>query len=248
MSRTYSVHSLFDTLQGEGARAGTRAIFLRFSGCNLWDGLEEHRDRGKGACARYCDTDFARGSAWTAEAIVARATELWCAPLALRGGLADPWVVITGGEPSLQIDHELLDALRAERFRIAVETNGTSDAPALYAVDHLCVSPKLGSVIKLLHADELKVVIPGVAVGDDRAHVVRFAGPSKTDLRIVEGNPGWTLEALEAVADAGDWDQLFLSPQDGPDRLANVATAVDFVRRSPRWRLSVQSHKTLGLP
>lgn len=277
---SYAVVDIFDTLQGEGARAGTRAVFIRLAGCNLWDGLEEHRARGKGACARWCDTDFARGNAMTAEAIAARAAELWCAPWAACGGcmklmrhrrdegyacafhrgtaLGEPWVVITGGEPSLQLDEELLAALRERGFRIAVETNGTRRTDALLAVDHLTVSPKLGSTLDVLEADELKVVVPGVVnphalPGSVRMPVVTNAAlavpypPPTRGMRVL-GTGGWTLEDLEELADSGTWDALYVSPQDGPDIAANQRFAVDVVRRSPRWRLSVQAHKLLGIP
>jgi 7-carboxy-7-deazaguanine synthase len=270
--KTYHVVDIVDTIQGEGARSGTRAIFLRLAFCNLWDGLEEHRDRGKGACARWCDTDFARGHAMVAKAIAQRAAELWCAPWvrceacckALRhlqdgyrctlhaGSAAEPWVVITGGEPALQFDEELLEALRSPGFRIAVESNGTKRTDALTAVDHLCISPKLGSQLAVLEADELKVVVPGVRPpeasphDDTRALAVPFPPPTR-GLRML-GAGGWNEADLERLADAGSWDQLFVSPQDGPDRLANIATAIDFVRRSPRWRLSVQTHKILQIP
>ncbi len=271
---SYSVVDIFDTLQGEGLRAGSRSVFIRLAGCNLWDGLEAHRARGKGACARWCDTDFARGNAMVAEAIAARAAELWCAPFTgcegcakvLRkipsepgyvcmrhpGTSSDPWVVITGGEPALQLDDELLDVLRARGFRIAVESNGTKRTDALLKVDHLCVSPKLGSRLEVLHADELKVVVPGVrppeASPHDDTSALSVPYPAPTRGMRVLGAGGWTLPDLEQLADAGEWGELFVAPQDGPDLASNTRAAIDIVRRSPRWRLSVQTHKVIGVP
>lgn len=247
---SYAVREIFDTLQGEGARAGARSVFIRLAGCNLWNGHATGRSTGVGACARWCDTDFARGEPMTAEAIAQRAAELWREPLSTpRGSIAPPWVVITGGEPALQLDHALLDALRAEGFRIAVESNGTKRTDALLAVDHLCISPKLGSTLQVLEADELKVVVPGVADGE-REHgtlAVPFPQPVR-GMRLLGDPRGWTDESLEALAGFGSWGQLFVSPQDGPSRALHAAQAVAFVKRHPRWRLSVQTHKVLGIP
>lgn len=252
MNHHYSVREIFDTLQGEGVRAGTRAIFIRLAGCNLWNGRESGRSSGLGACARWCDTDFVRGEPMTSEAIALRAAELWREPLPTpRGSIAPPWVVITGGEPALQLDHALLDALRAEGFRIAVESNGTKRTDALLAVDHLCISPKLGSTLQVLEADELKVVVPGVADPDpDQEHrtlAVPFPAPTR-GMKLLGAPLGWTNDDLDELADAGDWDRLFVSPQDGPRAAIHTAQAIAFVKRHPRWRLSVQTHKVLGIP
>ena len=165
---------------------------------------------------------------------------------------AQPWVVITGGEPSLQLDMELLDALRAKTFRVAVESNGTRRTDALLAVDHLCISPKLGSQLAVFQADELKVVVPGVrpVEASPRDASVSLLVPFPKPTRGLQsiGAGGWTAFELDRVADLGEWGALFIAPQDGPDRAANVAYALDVVRCSPRWRLSVQTHKVLGIP
>ncbi|GLK81467.1 7-carboxy-7-deazaguanine synthase [Methylopila turkensis] len=208
----YAVKEVFKTLQGEGAQAGRAAVFCRFAGCNLWSGREQ--DRATAVC-RFCDTDFigldGEGGGRFAEAG------------ALADAIADCWgpaperrfVVFTGGEPLLQLDHALLAAVRERGFESAVETNGTQHAPE--GVDWLCVSPKAGTDLALTAGDELKLVFP---------------------------QPGLDPATLEALA----FRHFFLQPMDGPDRAANTAATVAYCLAHPRWRLSVQTHKAIGIP
>jgi 7-carboxy-7-deazaguanine synthase len=207
----YSVKEIFYTLQGEGARAGTPAVFCRFSGCNLWSGREE--DRAAAVC-RFCDTDFA-GTDGTAGGKYAFADEL-------AGRIAGHWpphgdhrlVICTGGEPLLQLDAALIDALHRRGFEIAVETNGTLEPPP--GIDWICVSPKAGAPLRLAKGDELKLVYP--QDGRDPAH----------------------LEKL-------DFRHFSLQPMDGPDRECNTRKAVAFCLQNPRWHLSLQTHKIVGI-
>ncbi len=208
---SYAVKELFLTLQGEGGQAGRAAVFCRFAGCNLWNGLE--RDRAAAVCS-FCDTDFVGldgpggGRFATPEALVAAAEALW------RGDGAR-LVVCTGGEPLLQLDAPLIAAFHAAGFEIAVESNGTIAAPA--GIDWLCVSPKAAAPLAQTSGQELKLVFPQAAAMPDRfAHL--------------------------------DFERFYLQPMDGPTRDANTAAAVDYCLRNPRWRLSVQTHKYLGLP
>ena len=210
---SYAVKEIFYTLQGEGANAGRPAVFCRFAGCNLWSGREQHRAR---AVCRFCDTDFVGmdgpggGRFADAQALSAAVGARW--PQAQAGKRL---VVFTGGEPLLQLDAALIDAIHGEGFEIAVETNGTIAAPA--GIDWLCVSPKAGSELVQRAGDELKLVYPQ------------------------EG-------AEPALFEALDFDGFFLQPMDGPEREANTAAAVRYCLEHPRWRLSLQTHKLLGIP
>jgi organic radical activating enzyme len=147
---------------------------------------------------------------------------------------------------------ELLDALRLRGFRIAVETNGTKRTDALLAVDHLCVSPKLGSQLAVLEADELKVVVPGVLARDGSSEVWPLLLPDKDSpggLRSLgRWRDGWSPNDLDRLVELGSWDRLFLAPQDGPDAKRNLEQAIGLVKRDPRWSLSLQTHKLCGLP
>jgi len=208
----YSVKEIFYTLQGEGANAGTPAVFCRFAGCNLWTGREA--DRGKAVC-QFCDTDFVGtdgdggGRFQTAEALAnACATACHERPEKML-------VVLTGGEPMLQVDQDLVDALHAEGFTIAIETNGT--LPVLGTIDWICVSPKAGSDLKQTGGHELKLVYP--QDGFDPAQFVALP-----------------------------FEHRFLQPMDGPDRDANTRAAIAYCKANPAWRLSVQTHKILGIP
>ena len=153
---TYSVKEIFYTLQGEGAQAGRPAVFCRFSGCNLWTGRES--DRASAVC-QFCDTDFVgtdgeRGGKFAEAAQLADVIDsLWPASHA-----PSKYVVFTGGEPLLQLDAALIDAMHARGFEIAIETNGTIPVPD--GVDWICVSPKFGSELKVKKGSELKLVIP----------------------------------------------------------------------------------------
>ena len=212
---SYAVKEMFLTLQGEGMQVGRRAVFLRFAGCNLWSGREA--DRATADCT-FCDTDFVGldgdkgGRYGDAEALADGAAELWQAGLEENG--AKPFVVITGGEPLLQLDDALIAALKARGFEVAVETNGTVAAPA--GLDWICVSPKRGTEIVQRRGDELKVVYP---------------------------QPGLDLKTLE------EWDfrHFLVSPMDGPHFADARDAAVRFVLAHPRWRLSTQTHKVIGI-
>jgi len=208
----YSVKEIFHTLQGEGANAGTPAVFCRFAGCNLWSGREE--DRASAAC-RFCDTDFvgtdgAGGGRFDAPGDLVRALRSVLPPGAPPGLL-----VCTGGEPLLQLDAPLVQAMRAAGFRVAVETNGTQPAPP--GLDWICVSPKAGAPLVLDRGQELKLVYP--QAGAEPPEFERLA-----------------------------FDHFFLQPMDGPARERNTRLAVEYCLAHPRWRLSLQSHKLIGIP
>ncbi len=208
---SYAVKEVFYTLQGEGARAGRAAVFLRFAGCNLWSGREA--DRASAVC-RFCDTDFVGmdgpggGRFESAEALAEAVAAHW------PGGAA-PYVVCTGGEPLLQVDEALIAALHARGFEIAVETNGTIAAPK--GLDWICVSPKSTAPIAQRAGDELKLVFP------------------QTDARP---------EHFEGLA----FKHFFLQPMDGPHLNEATDAAVRYCMSHPRWRLSLQTHKLIGIP
>ena len=210
---TYSVKEIYYTLQGEGAQTGRAAVFLRFAGCNLWTGREE--DRAKAVC-QFCDTDFVGtdgtgGGAFKSADDLAHAVEAhW--PKQARGRR---YVVCTGGEPLLQLDEALIEALHDQGFEIAVETNGSAPAPA--GIDWLCVSPKADAPLVLTAGDELKLVYP-----QPKAPPERFIGL--------------------------DFRYFYLQPMDGPAAAENTRLAIDHCLRDPRWVLSLQTHKVLGIP
>ncbi len=254
----YTVKEIYTTLQGEGAHTGRAAVFLRFAGCNLWSGLE--RDRAGAAC-QFCDTDFigadgpgggkfaearaladAVAQCWhaavesppspcpsprwgegTPEMLSRRTEEAAAGSLSPRGegwgeGVSAPvrpYVVCTGGEPLLQLDEPLIEALHACGFEIAIETNGTRPAP--HGIDWICVSPKARAPLVLASGDELKLVFP-----QEGAEPARF-------------------EQL-------DFRHFFLQPMDGPSVRANIEAAARYCLSHPRWRLSLQTHKLIGLP
>ena len=208
---TYAVKEVFLTLQGEGAQAGRRAVFCRFAGCNLWTGREQ--DRVKAVC-QFCDTDFVGtdgtlgGKYADAGALAAVIAESWGA------GGEDRYVVLTGGEPMLQVDTALIDALHARDFEIAIESNGTIAAPP--GIDWVCISPKAGSTVVQTRGDELKLVWP---------------------------QPGSDVAMLAEL----DFAHRLIQPLDDPNAAANVQACIDLVMADPRWRLSLQTHKSLGL-
>jgi 7-carboxy-7-deazaguanine synthase len=211
----YSVKEIFYTLQGEGANAGRAAVFCRFAGCNLWSGLE--RDRASAVC-RFCDTEFVGtdgqggGKFATAEELVASLNRHW--PASSRAGRSRPFVVCTGGEPLLQLDRALVDALHFAGWEIAVETNGTQPAPD--AIDWICVSPKAGAGLRLRSGNELKLVFPQAGAMPEQFVDLDFA-------------------------------HFFLQPMAG-DRLAqNTREAIAYCQAHPQWRLSLQTHKILGI-
>ena len=207
---SYAVKEIFLTLQGEGAHAGRAAVFCRFAGCNLWSGREQ--DRATATC-RFCDTDFV-GTDGTLGGRYASADELADTIAAQWVGAADRYTVLTGGEPLLQLDTALLDALHARGFAVAIETNGTIEVPE--GVDWICVSPKAGAELVVRRGHELKLVYPQTG-----AQPEDFAGLA--------------------------FERFSLQPMDGPDVAANTVRAVDYCLRHPQWRLSLQTHKTLGI-
>jgi len=207
----YAVKEIFLTLQGEGAHAGRAAVFCRFAGCNLWSGREQDR---AGAVCPFCDTDFV-GTDGTLGGRYDSADRLADVVLGQWVGTApDRYAVLTGGEPLLQLDAALIDALHARGFAIGVETNGTIVPPA--GIDWLCVSPKAGAELRVRHGHELKLVYPQ-----------RDAAP-------------------EQFADLG-FERFSLQPMDGPDAADNTTRAINYCLRHPQWRLSLQTHKTLGI-
>jgi 7-carboxy-7-deazaguanine synthase len=210
--RNYAVKECFLTLQGEGVQSGSRAVFLRFAGCNLWSGREQ--DRTTGQCT-FCDTDFVGtdgeggGKFRQAEELAAHVERLW------GPGRENRLVVITGGEPMLQLDSALVDALHGRGFRIAAETNGT--VPATPGLDWICVSPKAGTDVVQRSGDELKLVWP--QAGIDPAELERW-----------------------------DFRHFLVQPMDCADRGAAMDAAVRLAMERPKWRLTLQAHKVIGLP
>jgi 7-carboxy-7-deazaguanine synthase (Cx14CxxC type) len=209
---TYSVKECFLTLQGVGAQSGSRAVFLRFAGCNLWSGREE--DRANARC-RFCDTDFVGtdgeggGKFASAEALADHVSGLW------GDGDDRRLVVITGGEPMLQLDEALVEALHARGFRVAVETNGT--LPAVVGLDWICVSPKAGTDVVQRQGNELKLV--------------------------------WPQEGIDPAALEGwDFDHFLVQPMDCAEREVALQAAIGLAMERPKWRLTLQAHKMIGLP
>lgn len=208
---SYAVKELFLTLQGEGAQTGMRAVFCRFAGCNLWTGREE--DRAKAIC-QFCDTDFV-GTDGEGGGKFTDADALADAVLAAWGpSPVNRLVVCTGGEPLLQLDAPLIDALHARGFRIAVESNGTVPAPP--GIDWLCISPKAGADTVQRTGDELKLVFPQPTLMPDAVE-------------------GW------------DFRHFFVQPMDGPAQKENIAAAIGWCLENPKWRLSLQTHKVVGI-
>jgi len=206
----YAVKEIFLTLQGEGAQTGRPAVFCRFAGCNLWSGREE--DRATATC-KFCDTDFVgtdgtKGGKYAAAELAKAIEQEWGEDRHHR------FVVLTGGEPLLQVDSTLLDALHAHGFEVAVETNGTLEPPP--GLDWVCVSPKAGAELQLKSGHELKLVYP-----QEGAHPDDFAELS--------------------------FDHFSLQPMDGPDVVENTKRAIAYCLDHPQWRLSLQTHKALGI-
>lgn len=208
---SYAVKEMFLTLQGEGVNAGRRAVFVRFAGCNLWSGREQ--DRAVAIC-RFCDTDFVGtdglggGKFADAAALAVAVAEHWGA------GTDRRFVVLTGGEPMLQVDDAIVDALHAQGFDIAIESNGT--LPVHPGIDWVCISPKAGSDVVQRSGNELKLVWP---------------------------QPGSDADLIEQW----DFDHFLIQPMDDARGAANVQAAIDFAMARPKWRLSLQTHKALGL-
>ena len=220
----YRVKEIFGTLQGEGAHTGRSAVFCRFTGCNLWTGREANRPN---AVCQFCDTDFVGtdgpggGAFATADDLASAVATEWARRVGrppddfANDGADRALVVCTGGEPLLQLDGPLIDALHDRGFEVSIETNGTIPVPD--GIDWVCVSPKVGAELVVTSGHELKLVFPQ-------------SGPE----------PEW-YEALE-------FDRFSLQPMDGPDLASNAAAAVEYCITHPRWRLSLQTHKYLGIP
>jgi 7-carboxy-7-deazaguanine synthase len=209
---TYAVKEAFLTLQGEGVQSGSRAVFLRFAGCNLWSGREV--DRAAAQC-NFCDTDFVGtdgvngGKFADADALAAHVEALW------GDGTDGRLVVITGGEPMLQLDEALVAALHERGFRIAAESNGTLAATS--GIDWLCVSPKAGTDVVQRRGDELKLVWPQAGIDP-------------------------------AALEQWDFDHFLVQPMDCADRQGAMEAAIGLAMERPKWRLSLQAHKVVGLP
>jgi 7-carboxy-7-deazaguanine synthase len=209
---SYAVKEIFYTLQGEGMNAGRPAVFCRFAGCNLWSGREA--DRADAVC-QFCDTDFVGtdgengGKYRNAAELALQVAALWPA------GWAHRFIVCTGGEPLLQLDAPLIDALHAQDFTIAIETNGTLPVPP--GIDWICVSPKADAELVVRRGHELKVVVP-------------------------QAN-----QRLDEYAQLA-FDYFLIQPMDGPAREFNTRLAIDWCKRHPLWRLSMQTHKYLNIP
>ena len=215
----YSVKEIFATLQGEGAQAGRAAVFCRFTGCNLWSGREE--DRSSAVC-QFCDTDFvgtdgSGGGKFTSPEELAQAIEnAWIDTMRTR---RYRYVVMTGGEPLLQLDEPLIKALHAKQFEIAIETNGTIVVPK--GIDWICLSPKAGADLIVKQAHEIKLVVPQAGHQPIESVLQRF--------------------------EAMDFRHRYIQAMDGPNLSDNMAFAVQLCQKHPLWRLSVQTHKLIGI-
>ena len=208
---TYSIKEIYYTLQGEGVQAGRPALFCRFAGCNLWSGLEKDR---LGAQCNFCDTDFLGtngengGKFETASELARHANKFW------PDETTKKFIVLTGGEPMLQVDSSLISELHSLNFEIAIETNGTIICPP--EIDWICVSPKAGTKISQKTGNELKVIYP---------------------------QPGLNFSKLLTLS----FEYFLIQPMDGPNAKENTEASVDFCKENPSWRLSLQTHKQLGL-
>jgi len=208
----YTIKEIYYTLQGEGYHTGRPAIFIRFSGCNLWSGQE--KDRKKAIC-NWCDTDFlgtngTNGGKYSAKNIKKKILDLW--PLNVE---SLPYVILTGGEPLLQIDDKLVRNIHEAGFEIGLETNGTLNPPD--GIDWICVSPKANTDLILIKGNELKVVYPQSGI-----------------------NP--------RIYEKLQFEHFFIQPMDGTDQQKTTKKSKDFVMKNPVWKLSIQTHKILGIP
>ena len=207
----YSVKEIYLTIQGEGFHTGKHAVFCRFSGCNLWTGLE--KDRKKAIC-NFCDTDFVgtdgiNGSKYpNAEQLANEIDKVW------DKDINEKFVVFTGGEPLLQLDKQLVDLLHKKKFKVAIETNGTILPPE--NIDWICVSPKQGADFNLKYGNELKLVYP---------------------------QKGLEPKNFKHL----DFDHFFLQPMDGKDLQRNILQSVSYCIENPLWRLSLHTHKIMGI-
>lgn len=203
----YSVKEIFLTLQGEGYHAGRRAVFVRFSGCNMWSGLERDRNRGPGPCSAWCDTDFVGGRSLSEDELLAKIAETW-------GAGRPGFLVFTGGEPALQLTETLIERVHDHGFEIAIETNGSRRLPHNRWRCWVTVSPKTPD-LEITVGHELKLVHP--TLPPEQFEHLRF-------------------------------QHFFLQPKDGPDLRANTQMTVDYILKNPKWRLSMQAHKLVGIP
>ena len=208
----YSVKEIYYTLQGEGYHTGRPAVFIRFSGCNLWTGHEKDRS---GAICNWCDTDFVgtngiNGGKFSVEEITNIINSLWNVNVQ-----TEPYVVCTGGEPLLQMDESLIKAIHKAGFEIGLETNGTMIPPD--GIDWICVSPKANADLVLKNGNELKVVYPQCGMNPRMHEKLKF-------------------------------DHFYIQPMDGIDQKNNIKRSEKFVLDHPKWKLSLQTHKILGIP
>ena len=206
----YTIKEIYKTIQGEGAQAGRTAVFVRFTGCNLWTGKEKHREH---SVCQFCDTDFVgtngiNGGTYSAIDLAMKINAIW-------GGADNKLIVFTGGEPMLQLDKDLIEICRASNFETAIETNGTIEID--FAIDWICVSPKSGSVLKVFKGNELKVVFPQEELKLDQLQNLIF-------------------------------DHYFLQPMDSEKSEQNTLDTINYCKSNPKWKLSLQQHKLLGIP
>ena len=207
---SYRIKEIYFTQQGEGSNTGRDFVFVRFSGCNLWSGKEKNR---KSAICQFCDTDFygtdgINGGVYSAKQLIEKIKSLW---VSRDDNIA---VVLTGGEPLLQVNNELVAALKQEQIYIAVETNGTLDAPD--HIDWICMSPKANTEIKLKKGNEIKVIFPQESLD-----------PEKFSLF--------------------DFSEFYLQPMDSNKYQENLNATITYCQKNPKWKLSLQTHKILGI-
>ena len=207
---TYKIKEIFFTQQGEGTNTGKDFVFVRFSGCNLWSGKEKNR---KSAICQFCDTDFygtdgINGGVYSAKQLIEKIKSLW---VSRDNNIA---VVLTGGEPLLQVNDELVAALKQEQIYIAVETNGTLDAPD--HIDWICMSPKANTEIKLKKGNEIKVIFPQASLDQEKFSLF-------------------------------DFSEFYLQPMDSNKYQENLNATITYCQKNPKWKLSLQTHKILGI-
>ena len=207
---SYKIKEIYFTQQGEGSNTGRDFVFVRFSGCNLWSGKEKNR---KSAICQFCDTDFygtdgINGGVYSTEQLIEKIKSLW---VSRDDNIA---VVLTGGEPLLQVNDELVAALKQEQIYIAVETNGTLDAPD--HIDWICMSPKANTEIKLKKGNEIKVIFPQESLD---------------------------LEKFSLF----DFSEFYLQPMDSNEYQENLNATITYCQKNPKWKLSLQTHKILGI-
>jgi 7-carboxy-7-deazaguanine synthase len=205
----YKVKEIFTTIQGEGFNVGKAAVFLRFAGCNLWNGLESGRSIGAGSCSKWCDTDFVGGENFkSANSLVE-----------IINSISENirFIICTGGEPLLQLDKELSNCLRQNGYYVAIETNGSIKLD--FNVNWICVAPKAGIDLKLTYGNELKLIYPQFGV-----------------------------DPQDYIQEYNRFDYYYLQPLDDQNKERNTVLAVEYVKKHPKWRLSLQTHKFINIP